>query len=134
MTGENFYLAASGLIPVLLLADTFVKQTNYIVNRAEVVDRLNAIAPRLTLIGGTIWLALYAWAEFACLKALATDRPPPGGQLPVWLALAALGVQSAYALMLPRIADAFPHRVEVVLEGDVRTPPDANAAQAATSR
>jgi hypothetical protein len=107
----NFYLACSGLLPVLTFADLFVKRVSVIVPTQTAADVFMKTV-KWSAVGVPIWFALFGWAEFVCLRQLQTGHPPFGGAVIVWLDVALLFVQfflSASVAALQRfIPEIFP--------------------------
>jgi hypothetical protein len=107
----DFYLASSGLIPLLAIAPVVAKEFNIVmpIGREAVVDRLNRIAPRLQLISLIAFSLFYAWAEFICLRSLEIGRSTFGGPLVIWIALLLLTIQIAVDWLSSKLPDAFPN-------------------------
>lgn len=107
---SDFYLAASGLIPVLALADVVIRRRYVTMSDERLVMRLNRVAPWIEVVGAVTWGTFFTCAEFACLRSLEIQKASFGAPGLVWAALAFLAFQTVAYFVAAAVTEALPSR------------------------
>lgn len=102
--GDDFYLAASAIIPILAVAKAVERRLTMRPESPE-AEAMLRISMKGGRIGVVLWevaqVTLFMWAEFICLRRMETGTLWIGGTTVVWIALA----YGAANLALLRLAE-----------------------------